>query len=261
VNKRRPRGRAGKKQKNFIRLVPALSTTQRRVTKVFLLLFFQKKKTLPACRLLLGDAGLVECASLSTRRGGGASGDVTMRKIRFRGKKRLTSRSLLTNYITMNTSPASNPFTGLKGALAGLMSGGWMGLLLGLLFRRRIAPMLAALEALFAQFKAGTLPIPAAPGQAPAAARPAAPRAHHCPRHRTAAARRRPVARPAALGARPAALCARPAVTLPVAHGAYPRPAGLSPLAAAASSRFARCRKKFRRGGALAHVQIVTISK
>eukprot|EP01035_Chromulina_nebulosa_P050457 gene50457-68604_t len=42
-----------------------------------------------------------------------------------------------------------NPFTGLKGALAGLMSGGVLGLLLTLLFQRRIAPLLAALESLF----------------------------------------------------------------------------------------------------------------
>jgi hypothetical protein len=73
----------------------------------------------------------------------------------------------------MNTSPASNPFTGLKGALAGLMSGGWLGLLLGLLFQRRIARMLAALEGLFAQWKAGTLPLPTAPVR-PAARAPAA---------------------------------------------------------------------------------------
>jgi hypothetical protein len=101
----------------------------------------------------------------------------------------------------MNTSQ-SNPFTGLKGALAGLMSGGWMGLLLGLLFRRRIAPMLAALETLFAQWKAGTLaplavalPIPAVP--ASAAASPAAPRARRrvaAPRRRARAGRRCPIA-------------------------------------------------------------------
>jgi hypothetical protein len=90
---------------------------------------------------------------------------------------------------TMNTTPVSNPFTGLKGALAGLMSGGWMGLLLSLLFRRRIAPMLAALESLFAQWQAGTLvplavsvPLPAVPARAvartPVASRQAlAPRA------------------------------------------------------------------------------------
>jgi hypothetical protein len=96
----------------------------------------------------------------------------------------------------MNISP-SNPFTGLKGALAGLMSGGWLGLLLGLLFRRRIAPMLAALESLFAQWKAGTLPVPAAPGpvraagRASAADRRAGPPA--APRVRAPAAHGRPV--------------------------------------------------------------------
>jgi hypothetical protein len=46
LNKRRPSGRAGKKQKNFIHWQPALSTAGRHVKKVFLLLFFQKKKTL-----------------------------------------------------------------------------------------------------------------------------------------------------------------------------------------------------------------------
>jgi hypothetical protein len=48
-----------KKQKNFINLVraatgrrvPALPTAEHHVKKVFLLLFFQKKKTLPSCRL------------------------------------------------------------------------------------------------------------------------------------------------------------------------------------------------------------------
>eukprot|EP01035_Chromulina_nebulosa_P004722 gene4722-6440_t len=44
------------------------------------------------------------------------------------------------------------------GALAGLMSGGWLGLLLTLLFRRQIAPLLTALEGLFARWQAGTLP-------------------------------------------------------------------------------------------------------
>jgi hypothetical protein len=35
-----------KKQKNFVRLEPALSTSVSHMEKVFLLLFFQKKKTL-----------------------------------------------------------------------------------------------------------------------------------------------------------------------------------------------------------------------
>jgi hypothetical protein len=46
VNKQRRRRRAGKKQKNFIRLEPALSPAGCHVEKVFLLLFFQKKKIL-----------------------------------------------------------------------------------------------------------------------------------------------------------------------------------------------------------------------
>ncbi len=108
----------------------------------------------------------------------------------------------------MNTSTSSNPFTGLKGALAGLMSGGWLGLLLGLLFRRRIAPMLAALESLFAQWQAGTLPIPTVPVRPtartpvarPQPAAPAAPRAR-----RVAASRRRQVIQTAAAPVRPAA--------------------------------------------------------
>jgi hypothetical protein len=106
----------------------------------------------------------------------------------------------------MNTA-SPNPFSGLKGALAGLVSGGWMGLVLRLLFWRRIAPMLTALEGLFAQWKAGTLPVPAAPVRStrPAAARPqmAAPRARRSPR--APASRRPPVARAAAPRAQHAA--------------------------------------------------------
>jgi predicted lipid-binding transport protein (Tim44 family) len=136
----------------------------------------------------------------------------------------------------MNTSPASNPFTGLKGALAGLMSGGWLGLLLGLLFRRRIAPMLAALEGLFAQWKAGTLPMPVAPApvrrkEQPVRAQTAAPRARRGSRP---AARRRPIARVAASPVRPAAWH-RPGIALP----ASARPCALLPL-----RRRARCTKK-----------------
>jgi hypothetical protein len=41
-----------KKQKNFIRWQPALRTGERHVTTVFLLLFFQKKKTLASLCLL-----------------------------------------------------------------------------------------------------------------------------------------------------------------------------------------------------------------
>ncbi len=120
---------------------------------------------------------------------------------------------------SMNTSP-SNPFTGLKGALAGLMSGGWMGLLLGLLFRHRIAPMLAALEGLFAQWKAGTLALPAAPVRPTTrtpvarkqAAAPAAPRAH-C---RGSVSRRRHVTQPVAARVQPPSWPALAAPRLPM---------------------------------------------
>ncbi len=128
----------------------------------------------------------------------------------------------------MNTSPASNPFTGLKGALAGLMSGGWMGLLLSVLFARRIAPMLAALERLFEQFRAGTLPLPAAPLRPAArtpligrrAAAPAAPRA----RRPGPAARRRPAAQAAAAPVRAAAWHPSAAPRLPEASPRAPHP-------------------------------------
>jgi hypothetical protein len=70
----------------------------------------------------------------------------------------------------MNTTPSPNPFSGLKATLARILSGGWMGLVLHLLFRRRIEAALTALEGLFAQWKAGTLaplavalPVPAVP--------------------------------------------------------------------------------------------------
>jgi predicted lipid-binding transport protein (Tim44 family) len=138
----------------------------------------------------------------------------------------------------MNTPSASNPFTGLKGALAGLMSGGWMGLLLGLLFRRRIAPMLAALESLFAQWKAGTLPMPPAaplrptartPTAARQAATPSAPRA----RCRVPTARRMQVAQRAAAGIRP---------TVPPPSVAPQRPMP-SLRAPHPSRRHARCTK------------------
>jgi hypothetical protein len=71
--------------------------------------------------------------------------------------------------------PSSNPFTGLKGALAGLMSGGWMGLLLSLVFRRRIHAALTALEGLFAQWKAGTLKLPDMPAPVRSRVQAAAP--------------------------------------------------------------------------------------
>ncbi len=87
---------------------------------------------------------------------------------------------------TMNT-PAANPFTGLKAALTGLLSGGWRGLVMHLLFYRRISAALAALEALFAQFQAGTLP--AAPAPAPQAPAQTPPRKTPTPVQRPARAR------------------------------------------------------------------------
>jgi hypothetical protein len=108
----------------------------------------------------------------------------------------------------MNPSPP-NPFTGLKGALAGLMSGGWLGLLLGLLFRRRIAPMLAALESLFAQWQAGTLPRPVAPAVPVRAASPVRPRARRARRGGLRVRRR-------ALALRP-----RPAMRVAIAYAQH----------------------------------------
>jgi predicted lipid-binding transport protein (Tim44 family) len=131
----------------------------------------------------------------------------------------------------MNTSPASNPFTGLKGALAGLMSGGWLGLLLGLLFRRRIAPMLAALESLFAQWKAGTLPMPPAAPLRPTARTPTATRQAAAPsapraRCRVPTARRRQIIQPAVALVRPAAAHppAAPRAPAPPRRAPHPPP-------------------------------------
>jgi hypothetical protein len=45
------KGPRRKEAKNFTRWQPALTTSARHVTKIFLLLFFQKKKTLASCRL------------------------------------------------------------------------------------------------------------------------------------------------------------------------------------------------------------------
>ncbi len=98
----------------------------------------------------------------------------------------------------------ANPITGLKGALAGLMSGGWMGLVLHLFFLRRITAALTALESLFAQWQAGTLaPLPAAtepPTIAPAA----------IPVSSAAAAPRRPSGSPRRTRARDHASACRP---------------------------------------------------
>jgi predicted lipid-binding transport protein (Tim44 family) len=156
----------------------------------------------------------------------------------------------------MNTSPASNPFTGLKGALAGLMSGGWLGLLLGLLFRRRIAPMLAALESLFAQWQAGTLPLPATRCPAPAAATlvavpapaHAVPRARSTRRRRASASRRRPVAS-----------AATPRAVAPRGHGFLLPP--LHPSKGPVRHHIARNTKKDDARSAPLHAHIITISK
>jgi hypothetical protein len=158
---------------------------------------------------------------------------------------------------SMNTH-VPNPFTGLKGALAGLMSGGWMGLLLGLLFRRRIAPMLAALESLFAQWKAGTLPVPVAPvrtgAQAPAgraqAVAPLAPRAR----------RHVPVARRPAVpvGRQQVTRAAAPRVRAAAFHAAGV-PFSLTPVLCALRPPRRRIRsRKTRRQDALPHALIVT---
>jgi predicted lipid-binding transport protein (Tim44 family) len=137
----------------------------------------------------------------------------------------------------MNTSPASNPFTGLKGALAGLMSGGWLGLLLGLLFRRRIAPMLAALESLFAQWKAGTLPMPAAPAPGLVRVRGIA-RAAAAGRQAAVPGVSRPRRQPAARAAAPRVVaCCRPEASLSSAL-LLPAPA---PRALRLLRRRARC--------------------
>jgi hypothetical protein len=166
----------------------------------------------------------------------------------------LTQIVLRIIFETMNTSLASNPFTGLKGALAGLMSGGLLGLLLGLLFRRRIAPMLTALEGLFAQWKAGTLaplavalPVPAAPVRPKARTPVARPRAAapvmsraRCP---VEASRRRHVHRPAAAPVRAVAWPPLVAPRLLVAPSRAPHPpphrarCRKTPLASVASAR------------------------
>jgi hypothetical protein len=56
LNKRRPSGRAGKKQKNFIHLEPALPTTQRHVEKFFFFFFSKKRRLLLPATCLLRDA-------------------------------------------------------------------------------------------------------------------------------------------------------------------------------------------------------------
>ncbi len=97
---------------------------------------------------------------------------------------------------TMNT-PLANPFSGLKAALATLLSGGWRGLVMHLLFYRRIQAALGALESLFAQWQAGTLPAiaprPPAPARTPAPSAPRPQSVPRAPRARRLAPRRRPV--------------------------------------------------------------------
>ena len=124
---------------------------------------------------------------------------------------------------------ASTPFSGLKAALTGLMSGGWIGLLLHLLYGRRIAAALGALEALFARWQAGALPplqaaVPAPVSLAPPQATPRKTTARS-PAPRQAAPRRaRRPARPAARAARSAIPPVR-ATHAPRPKPNHPRPA------------------------------------
>ena len=136
----------------------------------------------------------------------------------------------------MNTH-APNPFTGLKGTLDGLMSGGLLGLLLSLLFRRRIGPMLAALENLFAQFQAGALAPPALALTLPAAA-PAPPAGKQ-----TAAPRRRPPVRRKPIPRAGAAAAAAPAPVVAWYGADAPRRPASIPRPQNPSRRSARCRK------------------
>ena len=125
----------------------------------------------------------------------------------------------------MNAHPA-NPFSGLKGALAGLMSGGLMGLLLHLLFRRHFAPALAALEDLYARWRAGTLPPPAMPAPAAPHARPSG-----GPRRAPAGTSRAPGARRPMRAQAPRAVirhtpqAARKVRHAPLLHASSPAPA------------------------------------
>jgi hypothetical protein len=136
----------------------------------------------------------------------------------FPAKSRLTLSGGKFTIHLMNITLSPNPFSGLKAMLARILSGGWMGLVLHLLYRRRIEAALTALEDLFAQWKAGTLAPPAAARpvalamraaeQVPAGGRQAAVAA--APRARrpgVPAARRGPVARVAAPRVRVMAWC------------------------------------------------------
>jgi hypothetical protein len=158
----------------------------------------------------------------------------------------------------MNTHP-ENPFTGLKGALAGLMSGGVTGWLLALFFRRHFAPAFAALERIYDIWKAGTLAGPAAPVEAQRPLRvrtpapvsaPAAP-SRPAGRRRASARARRPANCTLALRRRQFTWSsAQPGdVRLPSSHPPNRKPDR------------ARCTAKPRRATALNHTPIITISE
>jgi hypothetical protein len=134
----------------------------------------------------------------------------------------------------MNIPASPNPFSGLKATLARILSGGWMGLVLGLLFQRRIHAALSALESLFAQWQAGTLPLPAVAIPARGRTDPlprATARQVAGSRARRPAGRRRPVIQAATLRVRPAAWH-RPGAVHPLAP---------SPCALRVPRRRARC--------------------
>jgi hypothetical protein len=109
VNKRRRRRRAGKntpfawesekgkrqeessffekkEAKKLCSLVSGSLVHRVSYEKSFFASFFQKKKTLPALRLLFGDAGVVECASLFHLRKGRGGRLRAEKKIDLRGK-------------------------------------------------------------------------------------------------------------------------------------------------------------------------------
>jgi hypothetical protein len=131
------------------------------------------------------------------------------------------------------------------------MSGGW----LGLLFQRRIARMLGALEGLFAQWKAGTLPVPAVPVRRTARAGGSQAAGPGMPRPRVPAARREPVAR-AAAPVMPVAAARRPAVLFcPGPALRAPPPPRLRP-----PRRRARCTEKRRWEGEDQHARFIPLS-
>jgi hypothetical protein len=159
----------------------------------------------------------------------------------------------------MNTAPSSNPFSGLKATLARILSGGWMGVVLHLLFRRRIEAALTALEDLFAQWKAGTLaplavavPMPAAGREVAAAG--VAPARHRAPRaagRKASRVRRRPV-----VGVAVARRRVGDWHWVPLRRSAVPGPCVRSPL-----RRRGRCTGGRGFGRGKMHAHIVPISK